>query len=157
MRGELAAIRASLGEPPDFPNCDGPSGFGRLLEYALHHSPLAAVAALLEQGADPNHDDPAGFPSLIAALGRERKDERLALIGLLVGHGANIHQRGINDWTPLHYAAVQNDTDAIALLLELGADPGLRSRIDDGASPLEEAERMDNRAAADLLRQRAGK
>jgi ankyrin repeat protein len=68
-RGDLAAVRAELGEPADFPNCTCPPAFGETcLEYAIYHSPLAFIRTLLELGADPNYDSQTGFPALIAAL-----------------------------------------------------------------------------------------
>ena len=139
-RGDLATVRAMLGDPPDFPNCPGPYGVGEIvLEYAIYHSPLGFIRRLLELGADPNYEDQAGFPSLIAALSCGERADRYDILELLLDHGADIQQRGLNDYTPLHYAAVQQDTEAIALLLARGADPAARTRIDECATPLEEA------------------
>ena len=68
-RGDLEGLKALLGDPPDFPNCRGPAGIGEIiLEYAIYHGPLAFIRTLLEQGADPNYQDRAGVPALIAAL-----------------------------------------------------------------------------------------
>ena len=54
-RGDVAAVKAALGDPPGFPNCQCPPGFSKTcLEYAIHHAPLAFIAALLDLGADPN-------------------------------------------------------------------------------------------------------
>ena len=154
-RGNLERLRALLGDPPDFPNCRGPEGVGGIiLEYAIYHSPLGFVRRLLGLGADPNYPDHAGFPSLIAALSAARPD-RYALIELLLAAGADIQARGVNDWTPLHYAAATDDVQAIELLLAHGADPNARTRIDDRATPLEEAEILGRTAAARLLRKLA--
>ena len=154
-RGDLAALRRLLGEPPDFPNCRGPAGTGKIiLEYAIYHSPLAFIRTLLEQGADPNYQDHAGFPALIAALSSARAD-RCEVIELLLSFGADIQERGVNDWTPLHYAAATDDVEVIELLLAHGADPHARTRIDDYATPLEEAEHLGRAAAVRLLRKLA--
>jgi ankyrin repeat protein len=54
-RGDMEAVKAGLGNPPDFPNCRGPVAAGEIvLEYAIYHSPLAFISTLLELGADPN-------------------------------------------------------------------------------------------------------
>jgi ankyrin repeat protein len=151
-RGDLAALKALLGDPPDFPNCRGPAGVGEIiLEYAIYHGPLPFVRALLEQGADPNYQDHAGFPALIAALAADRPD-RYRLVDLLLAFGANLQEHGVNDWTPLHYAAATDDLAAIELLLARGADPNARTRIDDLATPLEQAEILGRTAAVRLLR-----
>jgi ankyrin repeat protein len=152
VAGDLGALRAALGDPPGFPNCGLPAGFsGPCLEYAIYHAPFALVRALLELGADPNAPDPAGFPSLIAALSADRED-RFQVVELLLAHGADIGQRGINDWTPLHWAAAGDDVAAVELLLAHGADPAARTRIDECATPLEEAEMLGKTAAVDALR-----
>lgn len=153
-RGDMAAVRAALGDPPDFPNCRGPRGMGEnILEYAIYWSPLAFVRALLDMGADPNYGDHAGFPSLIAALSANRAD-RADLVKLLLARGAEIDQRGVNDYTPLHWAAAVDDAAMVELLLAHGADPAARTNVDDYATPLEEAERLGRVAAAQVLRAR---
>ena len=121
------------------------------MEYAIYWSPLPFIQKLLELGANPNYEDPAGFPSLIAALSTERADKR-ALLELLLDFGADIQQRGHNDWTPLHWAAVNDDAPAVEMLLTHGADPNARTRIDDRETPLEEAERFGKQSAAEILR-----
>ena len=152
-RGDPAALRAAPGDPPDFPNCRGPQGGGEIvLEYAIYHGPPAFVRALLAHGADANYGDHAGFPSLIAALCRAGED-RYEVIKLLLSRGADIQQRGINDYTPLHYAAATDDAKAVVLLLAHGADPAARTRIDAGNTPLEEAEMLGHRATARVLRE----
>ena len=151
-RGDLAALKALLGDPPDFPNGRGPAGVGEIiLEYAIYHSPLSFIRALLKHGADPNYDAHAGFPSLIAALSSGRPD-RYELARLLLAFGADIQARGLNDWTPLHYSAANDDLDGVRLLLAHGADPNARTRIDALATPLEEALHLGRAAAVRLLR-----
>jgi len=139
-RGDLAGVRAGLGDPPDFPNCPCPEGIGaNPLEYAIYHAPLAFIRELLDRGADPNYSDHAGFPSLIAALSCGERPDRHAILELLLEAGADIAQRGLNDYTPLHYAVGAQDRRAIEILLDRGADPQARTGIDDYATPLEEA------------------
>jgi uncharacterized protein len=125
-----------------------------ILEYAIYHGPLPFVRELLELGADPNCQDQAGFPALLAALSTDRPD-RSQLIELLLGAGADIEARGLNDWTPLHYAAAADDLEANELLLAHGADPNVRTRIDHCATLLGEAEILGRTEAARSLRKLA--
>jgi ankyrin repeat protein len=155
-RGDLEAVRTALGNPDDFPNCPGPMGMGPIiLEYAIYWSPLPFIRALLKLGADPNYGSPEGFPSLIATLSTDRPD-RIDVLELLLSHGADVGQRGVNDYTPLHYAAALNDCRAIELLAAHGADLEARTNIDDFTTPLEEAERCGHAQAAQLLRKLSG-
>jgi uncharacterized protein len=53
------------------------------------------------------------------------------IISLLLSFAADTNQRGINDYTPLHMAVSERNLSPVALLLDGGADPRLRTRIDD--------------------------
>lgn len=153
-RGDFTGLEAALGNPPDFPNCLQPFDLGvgdYPLEYAIYWSPLPFIAELLERGADPNYPDRSGFPSLIAVLSAHRPD-RDTVLRLLLEKGADPQQRGLNDLTPLHDAVTRRNLAAVEMLLEHGADPTIRTRIDDCSTPLEDAEAIGFRAAADLMR-----
>ena len=157
-RGDLEALKTLLGNPPDFPNCQGPPGMGEIiLEYAIYHSPLFFIRELLELGADPNYGDHAGFPSLIATLSSSDRPDMYEILELLLSFGADIQQRGHNDYTPLHYAAGMEDIWAMELLLTHGADLNARTRIDDCVTPLEEMEILGREQAAAFLRKAAKK
>ncbi|TGR32923.1 ankyrin repeat domain-containing protein [Mesorhizobium sp. M8A.F.Ca.ET.202.01.1.1] len=131
-------------------------GLGNPLEYAIYWSPLGFVATLIEAGSSPNYEDHAGFPPIIAALSTERAD-KLDIIRILVDHGADPNMRGVNDWTPLHYAVAIRSVEAIRLLLAAGADPTLETRIDDYTTALEEADKAGFEAGASLLRDATAK
>jgi ankyrin repeat protein len=154
--GDLNALKLALGNAPRWFDEDMPFelGLGHPLEYAIYWSPLGFVEALIAAGAPVNYDDGAGFPSLIAALSTDRhgRNDRLDVVKLLIRHGADLNQRGLNDWTPLHYATSLRDLEAIRVLLDAGADPTLRTRIDEGSTPLEDAEAAGFSEAAALLR-----
>jgi uncharacterized protein len=154
--GDAKALREALDDPPDFPNCRQPMEWAvgdHPLEYAIYWSPLAFIGQLIQLGADVNYDDPAGFPSLIAALSSSSRPDRNEIVKLLLDSGADVGQRGVNDWTPLHYAVVERDLEAVRMLLAHGADPTLKTRIDDCTSPLEDAEAVGFTAAAELMRE----
>ena len=127
-------------------------GLGHPLEYAIYWSPATFITVLLDAGSNPNYEDAAGFPSIIAALSTERPD-RLDVVHVLLAHGADPNMRGVNDWTPLHYAVSRRDAEAIHLLLLAGSDPLLRTRIDDCETALEGAEEAGFEAGALMLRE----
>jgi hypothetical protein len=145
-RGDLDGLRAAVEDPALVPNGRMPDGIGSCLVYAIYHSPLAFIRTLLEAGADPNAPVEDGFPPLIAALGMGRdvpgvtkRTDVEEVLRLLLTAGADPNQRGINDYTPLHMAVAERNALAVQLLLDHGADPALRTRIDECETPLEMA------------------
>jgi ankyrin repeat protein len=159
--GDLGALRAAVDDPTAVPNGVMPLGIGSCLVYAIYHSPLEFVRTLLELGADPNAPADDGFPPLIAALtctrdapGAPRRTDVDAILRLLLAYGAEANQRGINDYTPLHMAVAERNALAIQLLLDAGANPELRTRIDDCETPLEMARAAGLDAIAAVLERR---
>jgi hypothetical protein len=145
-KGDLDALRAAVDDPADVPNGRMPIGIGSCLVYAIYHSPLAFIRALLGAGADPNAPADDGFPPLIAALscnrvesGAKNRRDVDDIVRLLLSSGADPNQRGINDYTAIHMAVSERDALSIHRLIEAGADPELRTRIDDCETPLEMA------------------
>jgi uncharacterized protein len=156
--GDLAALRAAVDDPASVPNGPMPLTIGSCLEYAIYHSPLPFIRRLLEVGANPNPQDHLGFPPLIAALscsrpgpGAPARPDVAEIITLLLAFGADPDQRGVNDYTALHMAVSERNLPALTLLLEAGADPLLRTRIDDCETPREMAEAAGLREIAELL------
>jgi len=136
--GDIAALRAAVDDPGTIPNGPMPLTIGSCLEYAIYHSPLGFIRTLLDLGADPNPEHHDGVPPLIAAImcgrptpGAVARSDVPAMVELLLSFGANPNQRGINDCTPLHLAAECGDLALVRILLFAGADPRLRTRIDD--------------------------
>ncbi len=145
-KGDLDALRAAVDDPAAVPNGVMPITIGSCLVYAIYHSPLAFIRTLLEIGANPKRPLDDGFPPLIAALscstsvpGAARRPDLDEILRLLLSFGADPNERGINDYTPLHYAVAERNAFAVQLLLDHGADPEQRTRIDDCLTPLEMA------------------
>jgi len=99
------------------------------------------VAWMLSKKVPVVFRDEEGFTVLHSAIDREKPD-RIEVIRMLLDAGADINARGINDYTPAHHAATRNDVEALRLLIEGGADLSIRTRIDEYATPLEEARIM---------------
>lgn len=155
-RGDLECLRAEVDDPDQFPNGPMPLAIGPCLQAAIYHSPLTFIRTLLELGADPTATDNDGFPPLIAALSCSRpqpgapgREDVVDVLQLLLSFGADPHQRGINDYTALHMAVAEANAAAVALLLEAGADPRVRTRIDacDTAREMAEAAGLTQIAA----------
>jgi hypothetical protein len=159
--GDLEALRAAVDDPSVVPNGRLPPGIGSCLVYAIYHSPLPFIRTLLEIGADPNASVDDGFPPLIAALactrevsGAPRRTDVDEIVRLLLASGADPNQRGINDYTPLHMAVAERNHLAVQRLLDGGADPDLRTRIDECETPLEMARAAELTEIAAALERR---
>jgi ankyrin repeat protein len=157
-RGDLDGLRAAVDDPAAVPNGRMADTIGSCLVYAIYHSPLAFIRTLLEIGADPNGFVDDGFPPLIAALscardvpGATRRMDVADILRLLLSCGADPNQRGINDYTPLHMAVAERNPSAVQILLDGGADPELRTRIDECETPLEMAKAAELPAIAAML------
>ena len=156
--GNLEALRAAVDDPAAVPNGRMLDTIGSCLVYAIYHSPLAFIRTLLEIGADPNAPADDGFPPLIAALtctrdepGANRRTDVDEILRLLLSFGTDPNQRGINDYTPLHMAVAERNAHAVQILLDAGADPELRTRIDEYETPLEMAQAVGLDAIAAML------
>lgn len=152
--GDLAALRAAVDSPAAIPNGPMPVAIGRCLEYSIYHSPISFIQELLEIGADPNPAEHDGFPPLIAVLSNRTRPDAREVVALLLSYDADPNQRGINDYTPLHVVAEEGDLEMVELLLSAGADPHLRTRIDDLETPLELAEKAGHAEIVEWLRVR---
>jgi hypothetical protein len=159
VRGDMDALRAAE-EDADVTDATRDL-IGSPLVYAVYHSPRAFIRALLEQGADPRAPVDDGFPPLIAALatgraepGVTRRTDTDDVVRLLLRFGADPHQRGINDYTALHMAVGERRPIAVQWLLDAGADPDLRTRIDAHDTPLEMARGMGLDVVAGILERR---
>ena len=158
-RGDMTALQQELGEDDGFPNVVAHPAIGACLTYAIYHGPVTLIRELLEAGADPNWPATDGFPPLIAALscsdaapGTVVRTDVHELIAMLLAAGAEVDQRGVNDYTPLHFAAAQGDARAVDMLLAAGADPDEITRIDDRETPLEVAAAAGHSAIVERLR-----
>jgi ankyrin repeat protein len=156
--GDLEALQAAVDDPEIVPNGRMPLTIGNCLEYSIYHSPVSFIQTLLEVGANPNPTDHAGFTPLIAALSCNRsqpgspgRPDVVEILGLLLSFGADPDQRGLNDYTPLHMAVAESNLAALELLLAAGANPLLRTRIDDYETPREMAEKAGMSDFSDLL------
>jgi ankyrin repeat protein len=150
VAGDMDRLRDAYGPADDFPNAPDECG-QTCLSHAIYRGPIALIQALLDFGANLGYGDADGFPPIFEAIDRAAPD-RHEVLALLLAAGANVEQRGINDYTALHYAACRDDATAVEMLLRHGADPHARTRIDHYATPLEEAERFGHVVAAVALR-----
>lgn len=155
--GDLDALRRLATDDDRFPDTFADLAVGACLPYAIYHGPLTLISALLDEGANPNFDPGDGFPPVIAlmscvtAADHRRHADAIDVLELLLLRGADPDQRGLNDYTPLHWVAGLGDLRLIECLLAAGANPLLKTRIDDLETPRELAVAAHQSRAAQRL------
>jgi ankyrin repeat protein len=100
------------------------------------------VRKLIARDADVNK--PGWAPLHYAATGGH-----LDIMQLLLDENAYIDAESPNKTTPLMMAAQYGSAQAVKLLLEAGADPGLRNEL--GLSAVEFAQKANRRDAAEII------
>ena len=150
LDGDVAGLEEAAAVLDDFPDGRDALTGTRWIVHALSVGPVESVRWMLARGVDLAFEPDDGYTPLLAALERERPD-RYEVLALLIEHGAPLDARGINDWTPLHMAAAREDLQALEMLLAAGADPEIRTRIDDCATPREEARILGRERAVACL------
>ena len=126
----------------------GPSAQPDLVE-ATRRGDRAAMASLLDGGADPNLADPTtGIPPLAwaAMIGDE------AAAGLLLDRGADPNRADRSGYRPLHSAAFLGHPGLLDLLIRRGADPKARGPRDDTAIDSTRTDAATTRAIVASLR-----
>jgi ankyrin repeat protein len=115
------------------------------LHLASKNGTLGTAEALIEFGADINHQDNFGRTPLHIAL-RRRSNE---LVRLLLNHGANLNTSDTWGITPLHEASIHGLTAFVASLLEHRAHVDPRDKL--GSTPLHLATRAGHPEVVQLL------
>jgi ankyrin repeat protein len=130
MAGDVKALEEIAqfvdGFPPDW------------ITDAIHCGTVKVVAWMLAHGAPAVFVADDGYSVLHCSIEREKPD-KYEIMRMLIEAGADVNAKGINDWTPAHMAAVRNDVEALKILRVAGADFTIRTKIDNYATPLEEA------------------
>lgn len=143
IAGDVEALEEIASIVDDFP-CGRDDFISRhWITNAIDCGTKEVVAWMLSKKAPVVFRDDEGFTVLHSAIDREKPD-RIEIMAMLLEAGADINAHGINDWTPAHHAAVRNDVEALKFLVESGADLTIRTRIDEYATPVEEAEILGN-------------
>ena len=148
--GDLTGVWEVLGLPATLVGAIDAYTGDNVMQLAIGRCTSAFLRELIAAGADVNYGCLDGFPSLLAALTSPRED-RHETLRILLDAGADVAQRGVNDYTPLHMAASLDDVVAIEMLLAFGADPRARTTIDELATPLDEALMLGRSAAVTAL------
>ncbi|TRW95152.1 ankyrin repeat domain-containing protein [Candidatus Methylobacter oryzae] len=103
---------------------------------------------LLTAGANPNAHDALGFTPLLMACGKAAQGYR-GIAEKLIRLGADVNACDRLGWTPLMLAISGGAAEVAELLLQYGANPGLRTRKGENAMIL--AQKLGQDKLIDLL------
>ncbi|KAK1531436.1 hypothetical protein CPAR01_11085 [Colletotrichum paranaense] len=115
---------------------------------------------------DPSHDKlKALVPAMLRASGSEEygrlcleeacREGNIPLLQVLVNSAKNSINKGDTDgWTPLHFAILYGEGEAVRILLDHGADPGTGAKESDLMQPLQLALTFGAETIADMIREK---
>ena len=130
MEGQSDTFLRILGGAIDF-SIDSKDIYGRtIFHYAAWSNTTDSIMFLLELGADPLSIDNKGRNLLHFASQRGNSTFLAALEREIPKHVIThlVHQKDINGFTPLHFAASYNSPECAFFILDFDADIGLCSK-----------------------------
>jgi ankyrin repeat protein len=143
--GDLARVR--LLTTPENVNTLAPDGFSAL-SLACYFRQFSVARYLLEQGAAV--ELAAANPMQIRPIHAAAAARDVAIVQLLLEHGADPNARQQQGYGPLHSAAQNGQHDLVELLIAAGADPS--AAADDGKTPADLAQAAGDESLMQLLR-----
>jgi uncharacterized protein len=149
--GGTAELESASNTIDGFPFGKDPFHERYWLTSAIHSGSLETIRWMIRKGVDLLFRDDEGYTPIHSCVEHDRAD-KYEILDLLLRSGADVNAHGPNDWTPLHLAAISDDQKAMQILLRAGADPSIRTRIDEYATPEEEARNLGHDDSADFLR-----
>lgn len=90
------------------------------LMTACSHGRTDLVKILLDKGADAAAADDCGCTPIMIALQKEHVDNRV--VEMILDQGVDMTVPGADDLTPLSYAVLSGNTEAVGMMVDRGAD-----------------------------------
>lgn len=150
-RGANTATKSNKGKTPLFFAVDSKTLLGNEGHGPIPHPDMVA---LLVKKSDLTLRDKYGDTPLHDAAGVEYEDapdKRTRILRILVEAGVDIDARNKQGWTALYVATKRQHPNAVAILLQLGADKTLADN--QGITPLQLAQNDEFEKITDLLMQ----
>lgn len=148
--GDLSNLEFALEAVDSFPH--GEDGWFDIswICHAVGNGSVASVRWMIEKGVDLSPEKAGGFPPLMECLD-DLAPNGHQILEILIEAGADLNQRGINGWTPLHLAAIRDDETAMRILLEAGSDRSVTTLCDDDANAEDEARKLGHVKSANFI------
>lgn len=101
------------------------------LHLAARAGLTSAVHKLIDFKADPNRADKEGRTPLMYAVMKNKNNDHLAIIKLLLTYGADVSKEDSRGKTALHYAKAKHDNEVIKLLAPARLECEYNELLDD--------------------------
>ena len=124
------------------------------LFLAVNRGYAGIIRDLLDHGADPNM--PQNRNGHGPLLGLSSQAGQAEIVGLLLNHGVNVNEQGVNGYTALHLAVERNHPEVVKLLLDHGADPNIQNNWGQTALDIAKGETGSGATGAPLAYQWTG-
>ncbi len=148
--GQASKLEGLSRSYTNFPRGEDPYVGEAWFILAIKDAPIQTIRWMLDKGVDVNAKGNTNEAPIQACIDRKSID-RYDILQELIAAGADLDIRGENDWTPLHWAAARNDSKAVRILLEAGADINATTGMDSHATPEEEAVALGASESARVL------
>lgn len=127
---ENGADIEAMYKPPSFLHLSGNKKVTNALLLAIKKADVDCMRVLLESGANTEVQNEKGLTPLMSVAAADDshvQDHAGEMMEILIANGAHINsQQNIARFTPLMYAVIHTNVDAVRVLLENGADIRLR-------------------------------
>jgi len=121
--GCVEELEREAARRPGFPHGTDGSSDRPWIGEAINSGALGTVAWMISRGVDLSFVDPEGYSAVMLALELESdRQDKYAILELLLRSGAPTDRHGFNFWTAMHLAAVRDDVEGLRLLRQYGAD-----------------------------------
>ena len=132
MKGDLAVIQQGINDKIDV-NCRDSRG-RHAVYWAAQEGHVSLLEYLITLHSDLNIATTDGG---LTALSIASSNGNIAIMTVLLSHGADVNHTNFNQWSPLHFSAYNGHDTAAVLLLSNGAD--VNQVNNDGWTALHEA------------------
>lgn len=99
-----------------------------LLFKTVFEGNIDMAKLLLEAGANPNTEN-YSWVFKVTPLMKAIANHRMDIAKILIAYGANLNKVNVDNSTALHYAVNCRNTQAVELLMNLGVDQTIKSKI----------------------------